>query len=295
MRLSHMRRGTRPHGCASKPVERYAVLGHPVAHSLSPVLHALFAAQAGRELQYEQIDAPPEGAEAAVQRFRDEGGCGLNVTVPHKQTALQLADRATPRARAAGAANWLAFKDEEISGDNTDGSGLVRDLTATLALELSVLRILLLGAGGAARGVLGPLLECRPRALVLANRTYEKAQALVESHAENPVLSVCALEELEGQEFDLVLNATAAGLAQEALALPSSMLASAEAVCYDFSYGRETPFLAWARKAGCAQVCDGFGMLLEQAAESFELWHGVRPDTAQARAALRPEATRRSA
>ncbi len=290
-----MRRGTQPHGCAINLVERYAVLGHPVAHSLSPVLHALFAAQAGLELQYEQIDAPPEEAEAAVQRFRDAGGCGLNVTVPHKQTALWLADRATPRARMAGAANWLAFKDGEISGDNTDGSGLVRDLTATLALDLPALRILLLGAGGAARGVLGPLLECRPQALALANRTLGKARALAEPHAGNPALSVCALEELEGQKFDLVLNATAAWLEQEAPVLPASLLASAEAVCYDFAYGTETPFLGWARKAGCARACDGFGMLLEQAAESFELWHGVRPDAAQARAVLRPETTRRSA
>ena len=190
------------------------------------------------------------------------------------------------RAHAAGAANWLSLKEGKIAADNTDGSGLVRDLTATLGLDLSQLRILLLGAGGAARGVLGPLLEAHPHMLTVANRTEERAQELVAQQTSSPNLQACGLDALEGQSFDLILNATAVSLEQTLMQLPDSLIEAKRGVCYDFVYGGDTPFLRWARDAGCTRAYDGLGMLIEQAAESFALWHGVWPDTAPMRAAL---------
>ncbi len=269
-------------------MERYAVIGNPVAHSLSPVIHAGFAAETGKEIHYVQLDVAAGDFEAAVQDFRQAGGRGLNVTVPHKEAALQLAGEVLPPARCAGAANWLAFREDIMVAGNTDGSGLVRDLAEALGLDLSGLRILLLGAGGAARGVLGPLLGCAPRHLTVANRTPERARTLIQAHGSPGNLAACGLEDLGEACYDLVLNATATGLSDSALNLPPSILDAGSTVCYDLMYGTETAFLSWARQAGCARVFDGLGMLVEQAAESFELWHGIRPDTAPVRARLRP-------
>lgn len=276
-------------------MERYAVIGDPVTHSLSPVIHAWFAAQTGKEIHYRQMNVAAADFEAAVQEFRQADGCGLNVTVPHKEAALDLAKQIMPHARAAGAANWLSFEEDAIVAGNTDGSGLVRDLTATLGLNLSGMQILLLGAGGAARGVLGPLLGCAPQRLTVANRTPERAHTLVASYETSANLAACGLEDLGDTSFDLILNATAAGLSDSPMNLPASILDAERTVCYDLMYGADTAFLAWARQAGCTHVCDGLGMLVEQAAESFELWHGVRPDTESVRDRLRSAITSRTA
>ena len=276
-------------------MERYAVIGDPVTHSLSPVIHAWFAAQTGKEIHYRQLNVAAADFEAAVQEFRQAGGRGLNVTVPHKEAALGLAKQVMPHARAAGAANWLSFGEDAVVADNTDGSGLVRDLTETLGLDLSGMRILLLGAGGAARGILGPLWACAPQSLTVANRTPERAHALVASYDASANLAACGLGDLGNASFDLILNATAAGLSDSPMSLPASILDVEQTVCYDLMYGADTAFLAWARQAGCARVCDGLGMLVEQAAESFELWHGVRPDTEPVRDRLRSVAKPRTA
>lgn len=276
-------------------MERYAVIGDPVTHSLSPVIHAWFAAQTGKEIHYRQLNVPAADFEAAVQEFRQAGGRGLNVTVPHKEAALGLATQVMPHARAAGAANWLSFGEDAVAADNTDGSGLVRDLTETLGLDLSGMQILLLGAGGAARGILGPLLACAPQTLTVANRTPERAHALVTSYDASANLAACGLEDLGDASFNLILNATAAGLSDSPMNLPASILDVERTVCYDLMYGADTAFLAWARQAGCTRVCDGLGMLVEQAAESFELWHGVRPDTEPVRDRLRSAAKPRTA
>ena len=276
-------------------MERYAVIGDPVTHSLSPVIHAWFAAQTGKEIHYRQLNVAAADFETAVQEFQQAGGRGLNVTVPHKEAALGLAGQVMPQARAAGAANWLSFEEDAVVAGNTDGSGLVCDLTETLGLDLSGMRILLLGAGGAARGILGPLLECAPQHLTVANRTPERAHTLVASCEASGNLAACGLEDLGDTSFDLILNATAAGLSDSPMSLPASILDAEQTVCYDLMYGSDTAFLAWARQASCVRACDGLGMLVEQAAESFELWHGVRPDTGPVRDRLRSAVKPRTA
>jgi shikimate dehydrogenase len=271
--------------------ERYAVIGHPVAHSLSPRIHALFAQQTRQNIAYGALDLPPEQLAAGVRDFFAGGGRGLNVTIPHKQAVMGLLDGLTERARRAAAVNTVARHDAAgLLGDNTDGVGLVRDLVRNLQLALRDRRILLLGAGGAARGVLGPLLELGPRELLIANRTLPRALALVQEWPHAPALRAVALESLgeaAAGGFDLVINATAASLQAAVPALPPQAVGTAS-VCYDLAYGREgTAFMQWARRHGVARVHMGLGMLVEQAAESFHLWRGVRPDTAPVLAALR--------
>jgi shikimate dehydrogenase len=267
--------------------DRYAVIGHPVAHSLSPQIHAAFARETGQVLTYDTIDATAEEFAASVRRFFSAGGRGLNVTVPHKQAASTLSDTLSERAATAGAVNTLRREpDGRIYGDNTDGVGLVRDLTANLRCALEGQRLLLLGAGGAARGVLAPLLALRPRVLVVANRTAARAQALAAGFAALGPLQGLGFEELDDTPFDLILNATAASLAGELPPVPAGAL-GATTVCYDLAYGRNpTPFVRWARSSGCQRAYSGLGMLLEQAAESFYLWRGVRPQTAPVLAVL---------
>ena len=271
--------------------DRYAVFGNPIAHSKSPRIHALFAAQTDQDLSYEALLAPKDGFVAAVLAFVAAGGRGANVTVPFKEEAFRLAADLTPRARAAGAVNTLNFAGERIAGDNTDGAGLVRDLQHNLGCDPAGRRILLLGAGGAARGVILPLLLENPAALLIANRTEEKAARLALEFARLPGCAVAvkpdsiALGDLAGRQFDLVINATSAGLDDAALPLPDSLFAP-QCVAYDMLYGRETPFLRQARAAG-ARVADGLGMLVEQAAEAFTIWRGIRPETAPVLAALR--------
>jgi shikimate dehydrogenase len=262
--------------------DRYAVIGHPVAHSKSPRIHAEFARQTRQDLEYGRIDAPPGGFARAVDEFRAAGGRGANVTLPFKGDAFRYASELTPRARAAEAVNTLRFDGAAVLGDNTDGVGLLQDLAVNARCALAGRRVLLMGAGGAAQGVLGPLLAARPARLVIANRTGEKARSLALRFG---AAAGGGYADLDGQAFDLVINATSAGLADEAPPLPAGVFA-AGALGYDMVYGRETPFLAFARAAGAATL-DGLGMLVEQAAESFFVWRGIRPDTAPVLAALR--------
>lgn len=259
--------------------DRYAVVGHPVAHSKSPRIHRTFAEQTGEAVEYRAIDIPAGEFETRVREFFDAGGKGLNVTLPYKEDACRFATRLTRRARQAGAVNTLLREaDGSILGDNTDGAGLVRDLTGNLHWDIRGLRVLVLGAGGAVRGVIGPLLEQQPAALVVANRTLSKAQALADAFG--PPVSGCGFDALAGQRFDLVINGTSASLGGELPPLPDTLLADG-ACCYDMMYGLEpTVFLRWAKAHGAAAVADGLGMLVEQAAEAFFLWRGVRPKTA---------------
>lgn len=268
--------------------DTYAVIGNPVAHSKSPRIHAEFARETGQDMSYTAILAADADFEAEVRRFRDAGGRGLNVTLPYKHRAYALAQQRTRRAEEALAVNTLAFDGDTVRADNTDGVGLVRDLTANLRCALRGRRILLLGAGGASYGVCGPLLEQGPAQLVIANRTMEKAVALCErfaAHENGEALAVSGYAALAGREFDVVINATSAGLAGKMPDLPPRLFATG-ALAYDMLYGTTTPFMSYAAQDG-ARVADGLGMLVEQAAESFHLWRGVRPDTAPVIALLR--------
>lgn len=262
--------------------DRYAVFGHPIAHSKSPQIHAAFARQTGQDMTYAAILAPLDGFPASVAAFVATGGRGANITVPFKEEAFRLAQQRTPRAERAGAVNTLVFADGEIRGDNTDGAGLVADLTRNLHRPLGGRRILLLGAGGAARGVIEPLLDEAPAALVIANRTVARAQELADLFGRG--VAACGFD-TTGSGFDVVINATSASLAGELPPLSPAVFAP-DALAYDMMYGRDTPFLAFARAHGAA-TADGLGMLVEQAAEAFHVWRGVRPDTAPVIAALR--------
>ncbi|MBW7902048.1 MAG: shikimate dehydrogenase [Rhodocyclaceae bacterium] len=267
--------------------DRYCVFGNPIGHSKSPAIHAMFARQTGEDLVYEARLAPLDGFAASVRDFVAEGGRGANVTVPFKEEAFRLCNALSERARLAGAVNTLSFADGRIAGDNTDGAGLVRDLAENLATPLAGRRILLLGAGGAARGALGPLLERRPAALVVANRTAARADELARHFAALGPVRGGGFAELAGEAFDLVVNATSASLAGEAPPLPDGVFAPG-ALAYDMMYGKgDTAFLALARRLGAARLADGLGMLVEQAAEAFHVWRGVRPETAPVLAALR--------
>lgn len=269
------------------PPDRYAVIGHPVGHSRSPFIHARFAQQTHQQLEYLTIDAKPADFTATVQRFFEQGGKGLNVTVPHKEAAAKLVDDLTPRARRAGAVNTLALRREGgLLGDNTDGAGLARDLVNNHGISVAGRRVLLLGAGGAARGILAPLLGLRPSQLTIVNRNVMRARELVEAFRDMGQLDAMGYHDLGNTPWDLVINATAASLAGELPALPPGIV-SARSLCYDLAYAREeTPFVRWALQRGVARAIDGLGMLVEQAAESFYLWRGVRPDTPSVLASL---------
>jgi shikimate dehydrogenase len=269
--------------------DRYAVFGNPIAHSKSPDIHARFARQTGQDISYEALLAPLDGFAAAAKAFAAAGGRGANVTVPFKEEAFRLATRLTERAAAAGAVNTLSFDGGETVGDNTDGAGLVRDLKANVGFDIEGRRVLLLGAGGAARGVVLPLLLEKPAEFFIANRTAEKAARLALEFAQRAAGGVApeggGFEELAGRQFDLVINATSAGLESAALPLAASVFAR-RCRAYEMVYGRETPFMNQALDAG-ARVADGLGMLVEQAAEAFAVWRGVRPDTGPILFALR--------
>jgi shikimate dehydrogenase len=268
--------------------DRYVVIGNPVAHSQSPRIHALFATATGQDMRYETLLAPLDGFSAAVREFAAAGGRGANVTVPFKEEAFRLATRLSERARAAGAVNTLTFAGAEILGDNTDGAGLLRDLTANLGVAIAGKRVLLLGAGGAARGVVLPLLGEQPAQLVIANRTVDKAMALAKAF---PGCTGCGLNALDGREFDVVINATSIGLSGAVLLqgfppVTPRLTFAPGALAYDMVYGKDTDFLRQARAAGVV-IADGLGMLVEQAAEAFLVWRGVRPETAAVLAELR--------
>lgn len=257
----------------------YAVIGNPVAHSKSPLIHARFARQTGQDIHYEAILAPLDGFVETVVAFRQRGGKGANVTVPFKLEACALSSRLTERAKAAGAVNTLVFEADDILGDNTDGAGLVRDIVVNLGYALGGRRVLLMGAGGAARGVIRPVLEHEPAVLTIANRTRQKADDLQQLFASSGNVVSTAYGDLRGQEFDLVINATSASLHGDLPPQPKGIFAAAS-LAYDMMYGKgHTPFLQFAQQQGAARLADGIGMLVEQAAESFFLWRGTRPET----------------
>ncbi|MEJ5209187.1 shikimate dehydrogenase [Denitratimonas sp. CY0512] len=260
---------------------RFAVFGQPITHSLSPRIHRHFAQGLGIALDYQAIEATPELFPATLARFASQGGIGANVTLPLKEQAATLCLELSPAARRSGAVNTLVRRDDGWFGDNTDGSGLVRDLEAHLGLALAQRQVLLLGAGGAARGVVSALFEAGIAELVVANRSIERARALAHDLAACGPIQVCDWQELDqAGAFDLVLNATSAARQGVVLALPASLL-GADACAYDLSYGDSArPFLEWATQHGAGRASDGLGMLVEQAAQAFLIWHGLRPDSA---------------
>ena len=267
--------------------DQYCVIGNPIGHSKSPLIHAAFARQTGEDIAYTTLLAPRDGFVDSVRAFVAAGGRGANVTLPFKEEAFAFVDRRTPRAELAGAVNTLIFGENGSLGDNTDGAGMMRDITVNLGFAVTGKRVLLLGAGGASRGVVGPLLEAKPTALIIANRTADKALALAEHFASLGPVSGVGFSELTGKAFDLVINATSASIDGEALPLPNGLFASGS-LAYEMMYGRgETPFLRFARSDGASRLADGLGMLVEQAAEAFFVWRGVRPDGAPVMAMLR--------
>jgi len=266
--------------------DRYAVIGNPIEHSKSPMIHARFAQQSGQDMAYERILGDLEDFAGDVRDFAADGGRGLNVTVPFKEQAFELADELSERAQRAGAVNTLLIDDGRIRGDNTDGVGLVRDLGCNHSFNFAGSRILLLGAGGASRGVLFPLLEENPASIVIANRTASKALDLA-AMAQSDKVAGCGLDELQGRQFDLIVNGTAAGLSGEVPPIPDDCLASG-GWTYDMMYSSEpTAFVRWGQSHDAGKALDGLGMLVEQAAESFRLWRGVTPDTEAVIRALR--------
>ncbi|MEQ1598856.1 MAG: shikimate dehydrogenase [Methylotenera sp.] len=256
-------------------VDRYAVVGNPIAHSKSPQIHQAFAKQTGQDISYKAILAPLDEFEVTVRRLIDDGYKGVNITVPFKLQAFLLSDSLSPQAQSADAANTLILNQKNIQGHNTDGIGLINDITKNLGVALQGKRVLLLGAGGAAEGVFQPILEQKPETLVVANRTLDKAQKMVNKSPKKA--SASSFEELQGQ-FDIVINATSTGLSDVALPISNNIFAVG-CLAYEMMYGRETPFMKFAKENG-AQVADGLGMLVEQAAEAFYIWRGVRPQTA---------------
>ncbi len=261
--------------------DRYAVIGNPIEHSKSPLIHAAFAAQTGQDIEYGRILGDLHDFEGDVRDFFAQGGRGLNVTVPFKEQAWRMADERSPAACSAGAANTLiALADGRLRADNTDGAGLVRDLRDNHGVTLQGRNILLLGAGGAVRGVLRPLLDEGPNNLLIANRTAAKALDLAADALRLGPVQGCGLDDLTDQRFDIIINGTAAGLGGEMPSIPDTCLV-AGGVSYDMMYSdRPTAFVLWGREHGAMLALDGLGMLVEQAAESFRLWRGLRPDTA---------------
>jgi shikimate dehydrogenase len=270
----------------SESPDEYGVIGHPVSHSRSPFIHGMFAQQTGQKMIYRLHDVSPENLPTFVMEFWRRGGRGLNVTVPHKIGASGMVRAMSERATRAGAVNTLLMDEDGITGDNTDGAGLVRDLTVNLKVALAGARILLVGSGGAARGVVGPLLDESPELIAIAGRSAARAGALGRQFAALGPVQGFGLDAIASGAFDVVINATSAGLAGETPLIPASVLTHST-FCYDMSYARAgTAFLQWAREKGVKRSAQGWGMLVEQAAESFELWRGVRPATAGVLAAL---------
>lgn len=269
--------------------ERYGVMGHPISHSKSPIIHARFAEQTGQSITYLAIHVLPGGFARAIADFRSEDGKGLSITIPFKEEARELVDALTPRARRANAVNTILFDESgKTVGDNTDGIGLIRDLQENRKMPVSGRRVLLLGAGGGARGIIGPLLDANPHTLVIANRTPEKAKELARRFAQNGPVRGCGLTDLESVSFDLIINATSASLAGEIPTIPDTVLRP-NGWCYDLMYdiSQPTAFVRWGEQRGASRAVDGLGMLVEQAAEAFYLWRGARPRTAPVIAALR--------
>ncbi len=271
-------------------MDQYVVMGNPIDHSKSPQIHTLFAEQTGQALEYNTLLAPKDGFVAALDAFVSAGGKGLNITVPFKQDAWQSMDELSDRARRAGAVNTILIgEDGSRYGENTDGIGIVRDLMVNNGVELAAKNILILGAGGAVRGVLQPILEQNPQQLVIANRTVSKAFDLAKTFSDLGHITASGFDALEGCQFDIIINGTAAGLTGEIPPIPDNIL-KANGACYDMVYSDQpTAFVLWGRAQGAAVSLDGLGMLVEQAAEAFWYWRGVRPETQAVMKALRPQ------
>lgn len=254
-------------------------MGYPISHSRSPVIHRLFAQQTNQDMQYELLQVPPDKLESAVAQFQRTGGKGLNVTLPHKGEAAKLVDELSERAEIAGAVNTIVFGMGGVFGDNTDGLGLIRDLTQNLQLELAGADILILGAGGSTRGIVHPLLTEGPNSLTIANRTLSRAEGLVAHFSSFGPAAACRFDTVPNSHYDLIINATSAGVKGETPPYPDAAVTDTT-LCYDLSYGlTPTPFCEWAKAQGAERSIMGWGMLVEQAAESFFLWRHVRPDT----------------
>lgn len=261
-------------------LDLYAVIGNPVSHSKSPSIHSAFALQTNQAMEYIALLSPIDGFKTTVENFRQQGGKGLNVTVPFKLEAYQLSTRLTERARIAQAVNTLKFEGNEVLGDNTDGVGLVRDIELNLLIPIAAKRVLLLGAGGAARGVILPLLQKEPALLAIANRTIDKAKTLQEQFMTYGNIVAGDFLQFSEEQFDIIINATSASLHNELPDIPSRTFTRA-GLAYDMMYNQEelTPFLKFAQQHGARQLADGIGMLVEQAAESFFVWRNVKPQT----------------
>ncbi|HEY0748742.1 MAG TPA: shikimate dehydrogenase [Steroidobacteraceae bacterium] len=273
-----------------KPLEapdQYGVAGHPIAHSWSPFIHGMFAKATGQNLVYRLFDISPENFRRESLRLFAGGLKGLNVTLPHKQAAAELVNELTPRAERARAVNTIAFFEQtSLLGDNTDGLGLLADLEKNLGIDLNGKRVLMLGAGGAVRGVLGGLMERELKEIVIANRTPERARKLAAEFTDLGEISGCGFSEVRGPPYDLIINGTSASLQGQMPEMPVGLVGE-ESLCYDMAYGRgHTPFTLWGKSLHAARTTKGWGMLVEQAAESFLLWRGIRPDTAPALEAL---------
>jgi len=274
-------------------MDKYAVVGHPVNHSLSPTIHSLFAAETSQSMEYQALDLDPDLFEHQVAELIEAGFKGINVTVPFKEKAWAIADKLSPRANDAGAVNTLIFQDDGlIAGDNTDGIGLTRDMITNHHILIKHRKVLVLGAGGAVRGVLGPLLAQKPDLVTITNRSIERAEELIEQftpkYKDNTEFQSCSYEDLGSQKFDLIINGTSAGLHNTVPPIPDELL-GINSICYDMMYNIDKPtaFVQWAIDRGALRQFDGLGMLVEQAAEAFFIWRGIRPDTAQVLSTLR--------
>lgn len=261
-------------------VDNYCVVGNPVAHSKSPQIHAAFAEQTQQNIFYQAIQVDDGKFKAALKEFQAQGGKGLNITVPFKGEAWEISENRSNRAERALAVNTISFDDAgNIIGDNTDGVGLILDLTINHDISIKDKDILILGAGGAVRGILDPLFDEQPNKVVIANRTVSRAEELTDIFSDRGDISACGFDELAGSSYDIIINGTSASLQGEVLPLPENLL-NDNACCYDMMYSMsDTPFVSWAKAHGTTKAFDGLGMLVEQAAESFFIWRGVRPDT----------------
>lgn len=271
-------------------MSRYGVMGNPIQQSKSPLIHRLFAEQLGQTISYDAILVEMDGLSEALDLFQESGGLGLNITMPFKHRAFHLVNQVSERALQAEAINTIRFNSDGTRfGDTTDGIGLIKDIRHNLLFSIQNKRVLVLGAGGAVSSIIEPLLNESPAELVIANRTVSKAFALIERFVSDTPITACGLADLSGQVFDLIINGTSASLQEDVLELPADIV-HANTLCYDMVYGKgTTPFLKWAKEHGAGQCCDGLGMLVEQAAESFYLWRDVRPDTREVLALLRRE------
>ena len=266
-------------------MNRYAVIGNPINHSLSPTIHSQFSKQIGLSMNYEKILAPLDGFATVANNFVKSGALGFNITVPFKAEAYDLADECTLKAKTAGAVNTIKVENGTLYGENTDGIGLVNDLCNNLQQTIKGKDILILGAGGATQGILLPLLECQPERILVANRTKTKSLKLANNYSEYGKVCGFGLDQIKAKPVDIIINATSASLDGKMPEIPSGVATGA--LCYELMYGRQTPFMKWARKNSALEVTDGLGMLVEQAASAFAFWHGITPETKEVIKSLR--------